>query len=123
LRAQSEEEALRELAEAEAARSEKLEAAKAGRDSFLYWHKLRNELPPEDTSLYTDDASRQEALARRKRLTESRLAWEVLVEVLRGRDKVIVDADAPKGRRHLYLVDPEFLKPSLLLPKPTGEGH
>ena len=96
---------------------------KAGRDSFLYWHKLRNELPPEEVSLYPDEASRLEALARRKRLTESRLAWEVLVEVLRGRDKVIVDADAPKGRRHLYLVDPEFLKPSLIGPKPIGEGH
>ena len=58
---------------------------------------------------------------RRKRLTESRLAWEVLVEVLRGRDKVIVDDETPKGRRHLYLVDPEFLKPALIGPKPAGE--
>jgi HflK protein len=123
LRTQAAEEALRELADADAAKTEKVEAAKAGRDSFLYWHKLRNELPLEDVSLYPDEGSRQEALARRKRLTESRLAWEVLVEVLRGRDKVIVDADAPKGRRHLYLVDPEFLRPSLVLPKPTGEGH
>ena len=53
----------------------------------------------------------REAIERRKRLTESRLAWEVMVEVMRGRDKVIIDADAPKGRRHLYLVDPEFLRP------------
>jgi Cu+-exporting ATPase len=123
VRTQAAEEAIRELAEAEAAKVERLEAAKAGRDSFLYWLRLRNELPPEETSLYQDEASRQTALAQRKRLTESRLAWEVLVEVLRGRDKVIIDADAPKGRRHLYLIDPEFLRPILISPKPTGEGH
>ena len=121
LRAQAAEEALRELADGEAAAAERLESAKAGRDAFLVWHKLRSELPPGETSQYPDEASRQAALERRKRLTESRLAWEVLVEVLRGRDKVIVDADAPKGRRHLYLVDPEFLKPTLIGPKPTGE--
>ena len=73
-------------------------------------------------SQFPDEASRQEAIDRRKRLTESRLAWEVLVEVLRGRDKVIVDADAPKGRRHLYLVDPDFLRPILIGPKPSGRG-
>jgi Cu+-exporting ATPase len=122
-RAQAAEEAIRELTDAEAARTERLETARAGRDSFLYWHRLRNELPPEEMSFYPDEASRQAALERRKRLTESRLAWEVLVEILRGRDKVIIDADAPKGRRHLYLVDPEFLRPTLIGPKPTGEGH
>jgi P-type Cu+ transporter len=123
LRGQATEEALRELAEAEATRSERLEAAKAARDSFLYWYKLRNELPAAELANYPDSASRLEALNQRKRLTESRLAWEVMVEVLRGRDKVILDVDAPRGRRHLYLVDPEFLKPTLIGPKPTGEGH
>ena len=123
LRGQAAEEAIRELAEAEAAKTDKVEAAKAGRDAFLTWHRMRSELPPEEISLYPDEASRHAALDRRKRLTESRLAWEVLVEVLRGRDKVIVDADAPKGRRHLYLVDPEFLKPTLIGPKPMGEGQ
>jgi Cu+-exporting ATPase len=123
LRAQAAEEATRELADAEAGKVEKLEAARAGRDSFLYWHKLRTDLPPDEVSMYPDEASRQAALEKRKRLTESRLAWEVLVEVLRGRDKVIIDADAPRGRRHLYLVDPEFLRPTLIGPKPTGEGH
>ena len=73
--------------------------------------------------MYPDEASGRAALEKRKRLTESRLAWEVLVEVLRGRDKVIIDADAPRGRRHLYLVDPEFLRPTLIGPKPAGEGH
>src|SRR5262249_43953239 len=123
LRTQAAEDALPELAEAEAAKVERLEAAKAGRDSFLYWLRLRNELPPEETSLYQDEASRQAALAQRKRLTESRLAWEALVEVMRGRDKVIIDTDAPKGRRHLYLIDPEFLRPTLIGPKPTGARH
>jgi Cu+-exporting ATPase len=122
LRTQAEEEAFRELAEAEAMRAERIESAKAGRDAFLYWHRLRNELPEGESFLYPDEASRQAAIDRRRRLTESRLAWEVLVEVLRGRDKVIIDADAPKGRRHLYLVEPEFLRPVLVAPKAPGEG-
>ncbi len=123
VRKQAEEEAVRELADADGARAEKLESAKAGRDSFLYWHRLRSELPADQLSLYPTEAARREAIEKRKLLTESRLAWEVLVEVLKGRDKVIIDADAPKGRRHLYLVDPDFLKPVLIGPRPTGEGH
>jgi regulator of protease activity HflC (stomatin/prohibitin superfamily) len=122
LRKQALEEAIRELTDAESGKVEKLEAAKAGRDAFLYWQKLRSELPAAELSLYPDDASRREAVERRKRLTESRLAWEVLVEVMRGRDKVIVDADIPKSRRHLYLVDPEFLRPVLIGPK-SGPPH
>jgi regulator of protease activity HflC (stomatin/prohibitin superfamily) len=122
LRQQAQEEALRELAEAEAARSDKVETAKGGRDAFLYWHELMSRLPAEEASLSQDDTSRREALARRRRLTESRLAWEVLVDVLRGRDKVIIEGDVPKGRRHLYLVEPEFLRPVLIAPKGGGEG-
>jgi Cu+-exporting ATPase len=122
-RKQAEEEALREVADAEAGRSDKIETAKAGRDSFLYWFRLRTELPPEEMSHLMDEGSRQEAIDRRKRLTESRLAWEVLVEVLRGRDKVIIEADVPKGRRHLYLVDPDFLRPILIAPKSNEEGR
>jgi Cu+-exporting ATPase len=122
LRKQAEEEALRELADAEATKSERLESAKAGRDAFLYWHKLRTELPPDESSHYTDEAGRQAAIERRKHLTEARLAWEVLVDVLRGKDKVIIDGDVPKGRRHLYLVDPDFLRPILIAPKTNGEG-
>ena len=118
LRKQAEEDALRELADADATRSERIESAKAGRDAFLYWCKLRNELPAGESQLYTDEASRRAAIERRKRLTESRLAWEVLVEVMRGKDKVIIDGEVPKGRRHLYLVDPDFLRPVLIGPKP-----
>jgi len=117
LRKQAEEEAFRELAEGDVTRTEKVENAKAGRDAFLFWYKLRSELSAAELALYPDEASRREAVARRKRLTESRLAWEVLVEVMRGRDKVILDGDAPKGRRHLYLVEPEFLRPLMTVPK------
>jgi Cu+-exporting ATPase len=124
LRKQAEEEALRELAEAESATAEKIEMAKAGRDAFLYWHKLRTELTPDELSQAPDEAARLEVLERRKRITESRLAWEVLVDVLKGRDKVIIDSDAPKGRRHLYLVEPDFLRPVLVGPRPgvSNEG-
>jgi hypothetical protein len=55
-------------------------------------------------------------------LTEARLAWEVMVDVLRGKDKVIIDSDAPKGRRHLYLVDPDFLRPVIIGPRPRDDG-
>ena len=118
IREQAAEEALRELADAEAAKAARIETAKAGRDAFLYWCKLRSELPAGESSLYADESSRQAAIERRKRLTEAQLAWEVLVDVLRGKDKVIVDGDVPKGRRHLYLVDPDFLRPVLIGPKP-----
>jgi regulator of protease activity HflC (stomatin/prohibitin superfamily) len=123
LRKQAEEEALREVADADAARSERIETAKAGRDAFLYWHRLRTELPPEEMSQLPDEGARQDAIARRKRLTESRLAWEVLADVLRGRDKVIIDADVPKGRRHVYLVDPDFLRPVLIGPRPKDDDR
>jgi P-type Cu+ transporter len=122
LRKQSEEEALRELADAEATKTERLELAKSGRDAFLYWYKLRTELPAGESALYTDEASRRAAIEGRKRLTDSRLAWEVMVEVLRGKDKVIIDGEVPKGRRHLYLVDPDFLRPVLIGPKSNGDG-
>ncbi|HVK07317.1 MAG TPA: cation-translocating P-type ATPase family protein [Gemmataceae bacterium] len=118
VRKQAEEEALRELADAEAAKAEKIETAKAARDSFLEWHRLRTALTPDELSQATDEAARHEAIERRKRLTEARLVWEVLVAVLSGRDKVIIDSDAPKGRRHLYLVDPDFLRPVLTGPRP-----
>jgi P-type Cu+ transporter len=123
LRQQAAEEALRELAEAVAGNSEKIEAAKAGRDSFLYWLELRNKPPNGGASQSMDPAAHQEEIARRKRLTESRLVWEVLVEVMRGRDKVIIDGDVPKGRRHVYLVDPDFLRPVLIAPKPSSEDR
>lgn len=118
IRRQAEEEAIREVSEAESARDEKIQFAKAGRDSFLYWLKMRNEglpgAPPADGT----------TLEARKRMTESRLVWEVLVEVLKGRDKVIIDTEMLKGRRHLYLVEPEFLRPAMPMPRPMGgEGH
>ena len=122
LRKQAEEEALREVADADAAKSEKIETAKAGRDAFLFWLRLRNELSPEEMSHLPNETARLEAVARRKRLTESRLAWEVLTEVLRGRDKVIIDGDVPKGKRHVYLIDPDFLRPVVIAPKLDGES-
>lgn len=123
LRKQADEEALRELADAEAAVREKLETAKAARDVFLFWHQQRSQLTAEERQRYPDEAMQRQLLEQRRALTEYRLAWEVLVEVLRGRDKVFIDGDVPKGRRHLYLVEPEFLRPVLVPPKPlNNEG-
>ena len=108
---------------ADSAKTEKLELAKASRDAFLVWHRQRTEFTAEEMSSYPDEATRRSAIERRRQLTEYRLAWDVLTDVLRGRDKVIIDSDVPKGRRHLYLVDPEFLRPIIAAPKAGNDGQ
>ena len=36
--------------------------------------------------------------------------------MLRGRDKVIIDAEKLPGRRHLFVLDPDLVRPALMLP-------
>ncbi len=59
---------------------------------------------------------RKRLLLLRRSMIDSRLAWEALTEVLRKRDKIILDIEKLPGRRHLFLVDPEWLKPTMLVP-------
>ena len=51
-------------------------------------------------------------------LLDTRLTYQAVVEVLRTRDKVIIDAPDVPGRRHLFLLDPDLLKvPQLIAPR------
>jgi Cu+-exporting ATPase len=47
---------------------------------------------------------------------------QAVVDVLRSRDKVLIDTDNVTGRRHLFLVDPELLRlPSMVVPRQDKE--
>ncbi len=114
----AEEEALEMIARAMVYKKEKVAFAKASADVFAAWHKARNTLPKELLEKYPTDEARAEAIKQRKALTEFRLAWEVLVEVLKGRDKIIMQTPGKiAGKRTLLLIDPEFLKPAIIQPR------
>jgi len=110
----------------------------AARDEFIAWHTARNRLTPEEeTALAAERARligagrdmvavdkelaayRAKVLAERRALIEARLTYQTLVDVLRSRDKVLIDAADLPGRRHLLLTDPELLRfpPIMGLPK------
>ncbi len=135
-RRQAEEEAewLRRRAEAEAHAVR--QAAQADRDAFAAWVAARRRLTPAEEALLQAeqqqrlrqgesaadvlaalDRRRQQLLAQRRFLIDMRLALYAAVEALRSRDKVIIDAADLPGRRHLLLVDPEWLR----LPPPPEE--
>jgi Cu+-exporting ATPase len=64
---------------------------------------------------------RTRTLAERRFLIEQRLTVQAVVDVLRTRDKILVDAADVPGRRHLFLVDPDLLRlPSLVVPREIG---
>ncbi|MDY3554852.1 cation-translocating P-type ATPase family protein [Gemmata sp. JC717] len=133
----SEEEADRILKRTEAERHTKVESAKADRDAFLAWHTARVRLTDaEEAALAAERANRIAAkqdpaavdrdlaerrartLAERRALLETRLTYQTVVDVLKSRDKVIIDAPEAPGRRHLFLLDPELLKvPQLVAPR------
>ncbi len=134
----AEEEALRTVRQAEAEAARKVAEATAARDAFLAWAKARSTLPPGDEAALKAelesmirsgrdrasaerevDVKRRQLLAVRRSLTDLRLSLDAVVAALRGRDKVLIDADLP-GRRHLLLMDPETPKlPPVALP-PSG---
>jgi regulator of protease activity HflC (stomatin/prohibitin superfamily) len=136
----AQEEAERVLKRAEADAHAKREAAAAERDAFLAWHAVRNKLTPEeDAALAAERAKRIAAgedtaavdkdlavrrakrLAERRFLIENRLTVQAIVDVLKARDKVLIDAGDVPGRRHLFLVDPDLLRmPSFVAPR-VGE--
>jgi Cu+-exporting ATPase len=134
----AEEEAQRMIRQAEAAAAGKVAEATAARDAFLAWATARATLPPEDEVRLKSElesklragqdraaaekeveAKRKELLATRRFLTDLRLSLDAVVQVLRGRDKVLIDAADLPGRRHLLLMDPETpkLPPAALTPK------
>ena len=117
-RRRAQEDAARLLYQAEAAAHERVAKAEADRDAFLAWVQYRAEVTEAEDGILRErypDAERRlkargELLADKRRLTEFRLALEAAVGVLKGRDKILIDADALPGRRHLLFADPELFK-------------
>lgn len=136
MRRRSEEEADRLLKRAQADSHGRLEEARADRDAFLAWHTVRSKLTDveearfamerakriqagQDAATVDKDiaARRAKILAERRALLETRLTYQALVDVLRLRDKVFIDAANIPGRRHLFLLDPDLLRvPSIGAP-------
>jgi Cu+-exporting ATPase len=128
-RRRAEEEADRVTRRASAEAHGKLEAAKADRDAFLAWHRARAELTPEEEEAHAAEratrvkagqnpesvdrdlaARRKQILDDRRAALETRLTFQAAVEVLRQRDKVLIDAADVPGKRQLFLLDPELLR-------------
>jgi Cu+-exporting ATPase len=115
-----------------------VEEARAVRDAFAAWHRVRTELLPEEVaSLFAERDRRvkqgeslsavemelaerkRKLLAERRFFIESRLAVRTLVDVFRQRDKVLIDAGGLPGKRQLFLIDPDlFRMPPGFGPKP-----
>src|SRR5207247_1438903 len=56
------------------------------------------------------DYRRKEALAAQAALTDFRLFWDRLGQILRGREKLLIDAEKINGRRNLFLFDPDAFR-------------
>ena len=104
-------------------------AAKADCDAFLAWQRVRTELAPAEEAAFAAEradrvkagqnpesvdrdltARRKQVLDDRRAAIETRLTFQAAVEVLRQRDKVLIDAADVPGRRQLFLLDPELLR-------------
>lgn len=51
-----------------------------------------------------------------KALTDFRYFWDSVGRALGGREMVLVDSDTIRGQRNLFFVDPELLRPSIVMP-------
>src|SRR5262249_28989190 len=116
--------------QAEAARYEKVTRAAAYREAFLKRSQARKILDfdqewelfagalaaPLDGTRATDaertyQQRRREMIAAQEKLTEFRLFWDTVSGALKDRDLVLIDAENVPGRRHLWLTDPDLLRP------------
>jgi len=114
--------------------------ANAAAGAFLGWHQARTRLTQDEEAKLTDERSsrvkrgealatvdadlasrRQQTLADRKQLIEFRLGLLAVVDVLKQRDKILIDADRLPGKRHLMLLDPESLRFPLPPIRPASE--
>jgi Cu+-exporting ATPase len=66
---------------------------------------------------------REEALERQRVLTDFRLYWEALSAALSGREKILIDADKVPGRRNLWLIPFDPLRPPMPNRMPVGRGE
>ena len=141
LKRRSQEEADRIVKRADAEAHSLREAAIADRDAFLAWHTVRSQLSSDEEATLTAERERRikagesittvqkdlsdrraKILTERRFLIENRLTVQAVVEVLRQRDKVLIDTADISGRRQLFLVDPEMLRfPSIVAPRQDRE--
>lgn len=95
--------------------------ATAARDVFLRWHTARTTLTPAEEKWAGDDAGKRERLLAAKRfLTDLRLSLDAAVVSLKGRDKILIDADKLPGTRKLFLLDPDLMPKTPPLAFPRG---
>ena len=126
---------------AEAEAHARREAAIADRDAFLAWHAVRSRLTPDEEAALAAERERRinsgesisvvekdladrrsRVLAERRFIIENRLTTQAVVDVLRQRDKILIDSGDVPGRRHLFLIDPEMLRfPSIVAPRQDKE--
>ncbi|HEY3788110.1 MAG TPA: HAD-IC family P-type ATPase, partial [Urbifossiella sp.] len=138
LRRRANEEAERVVRRAFTEANRQVEDARAVRDAFLAWHRVRTELMPEEETALAAERNkrlksgetaeaidkdlaerRRRVLAERRFFIESRLTTQALVEVFRQRDKILIDAGDLPGKRQLFLIDPDlFRMPPGFGPKP-----
>lgn len=141
LKRRSQEEADRIVKRAEAEAHARRGAAIADRDAFLAWHAIRSRLTPDEEIMLAAERERRikggesvsvvekdladrrsKILAERRFIIENRLTTQAVVDVLRQRDKILIDSADVPGRRHLFLVDPELLRfPSIVAPRQDKE--
>ena len=132
------EEAERTVSRAKTEANRQVKDADALSAAFAAWVKARNEVTAEEKLAQAAERAKRVAageaaaavdadlatrrvrlLAERRAAIDSRLAARAVAEAFRGRDKVWVDAADLPGRRQLFLLDPEFLRP--LAPPRAGE--
>ena len=132
------EEAERTVSRARTEANRQVKDARALATAFDAWVKARTRLGAEAAAAFdaerakrlaagetaaavdADLAARRTRLVAERRLAiESGLAARAVAEAFRGRDKVWVDAADLPGRRQLFLIDPELLRP--LAPPRPGE--
>ncbi len=75
---------------------------------------LRGTSPAEAEKQIAD--RRRTLIAAQVALSDFRTFWDVVGRTLSGRSLILVDSDNVRGQRNLFLVDPELLRPSIVLP-------
>jgi regulator of protease activity HflC (stomatin/prohibitin superfamily) len=127
----SEANALRIVNQAKSESLDKISQAMVNRDFFLAWHRARTELPLKARSTlifesalltlfggkemaanaYTEYQRRyREEMDIHRFLIDTRLILAVVAQSLKGRPKILIDADKVKIRRHILRVDPDLLR-------------
>ena len=133
----AEEEALRTVRQAESAAFMKVSTATASREAFLAWVTLRTSLPKSteaqlagelesligggmapDAAAKRIAEQRKTLLSKQRFLTDFRLSLDATVQVLRRRDKIIIDIDNLSGKRHLVILNGNAANlPAITLPQ------